>query len=106
MEHVKTRDITAPHIPEGCLEFLTPSVVTLRTDLKNRPEFTVPDDSLWPGNAGEKRSTFALHFKHFAGWTDQAKVQAHIDRVGLGFGGKWSPPIIGLLVTGPGSSQG
>jgi hypothetical protein len=98
-KHVMRRDITTP-TPKGCLEFLTRSVVTLKADLKNRPEFTVPDDSLVAWECREKRSSFALHFKHFGGWTNQAKVQAHIDRVGLGFGGKWSPPIIGPLVMG------
>ena len=94
--YVTRRDTT----PIGALEFSTRDVVTLRRELTNRPDFTVPQDSLVSWECREKRAACALHFKHFPHW-DQAKVQAHIDKVGLGFGGKWSPPIIGPLVMGP-----
>ena len=96
-KYVTRRDTT----PVGCLEFITDNVVTLRKALTDRADFTLPGDSLVSWQCREKRASGALHFKHFSGWP-QSKVQAHIDRVGLGFGGGWSPPVLGPIIMGPG----
>ena len=95
-QYVMRRDTTSV----GSLEFLTQNVGALKQELTNRWDFTVPEDSLVAWECREKRATGALHFKHFPGWLT-GKVQAHIDKIGLGFGGKWSPPVIGPLVMGP-----
>jgi hypothetical protein len=82
--------------PLGCLEFLVyGGVEALKQELEDRGEFTrvVGTPASW--ECREKRSTCALHFKHFKNFPID-KVQAHIDRVGLGFGGRWSPPVIGV----------
>jgi hypothetical protein len=83
----------------GCLEFRSNDVLALKRELTNRRDFTEPEDSLVVWSCREKVSTGALHFKHFTPWpTDY--VQAHIDKTGLGFGGKWSPLVLGPLVMG------
>ena len=86
--------------PIGCVEFLVDGgVQALKRELASRGEFTqiVGTPESW--ECREKRATAALHFKHFKNWPVD-KVQAHIDKIGLGFGGRWSPPVIGPLVMG------
>ena len=84
---VTKRDPTAvdpKHPNVGNLQFLTADVNLLRAALRNRSAtFTAPDESLKDWQCRETRGTGALHFKHFSGWTEPNRVQAHIDRIGL-----------------------
>jgi len=103
---VKQRD-SAPLDPNnpnrgvGCLEFLTDDANVLKRELTHRADMTVPQDSTDQWEVREKRIHAALHFKHFTGW-GITKVQAHIDKTGLGFGGAFSLPLIGpLVMAGP-----
>lgn len=66
---------------EGCLEF-TADVDGLRAVLRARRDFRDPAKSKEEWDPAEKRTTGALHFKHFKGWP-LTKVQAHIDQAGL-----------------------
>ena len=66
----------------GCLHFLCPSVDALKAALRERDDFTDPQDSAQSWDSRERRAEGALHFKHFEGWPE-AKVQAHIDPRGL-----------------------
>lgn len=84
---------------QGCLEFMASTAAALKRELNSRPEFTFVSESGQAWACREKKATCTLHFKHFSGWSPD-QVQAHIDRVGLMFGGKWSPPVLGPLVMG------
>lgn len=66
----------------GCLHFLSPSVDALKAALREREDFTAPQDSPQSWDSRERRAVGALHFKHFEGWPE-AQVQAHIDPRGL-----------------------
>lgn len=66
----------------GCLHFLCKDVEALKAALRERDEFTDPQDSQTSWDSRERRAEGALHFKHFEGWP-AAKVQAHIDPRGL-----------------------
>ncbi len=66
----------------GRLEFRCPDVSGLKHALRERDDFTSPEDSPKEWSCRELRSRGSLHFKHFSGWTDEV-VQAHIDKAGL-----------------------
>ena len=66
----------------GALQFNASDVHGLKTALKDRDDFTSPEDSPEEWSSREKRADGSLHFKHFWGWPEK-KVQAHIDQAGL-----------------------
>jgi len=81
----------------GCLHFLGSAVHELKAALRERDEFTDPQDAMDSWDSREKRADGALHFKHFSGWPE-AKVQAHIDPHGLLLHSPlwWLMPVIPL----------
>jgi hypothetical protein len=81
----------------GCLHVLLTAAEELKALLRERDDFTNPQDSPDSWDSREKRADGALHFKHFAGWPE-AKVQAHIDPHGLLLHSPlwWLMPVIPL----------
>lgn len=81
----------------GCLHFLASALPELKATLRERDEFTDPQDSPDSWDSREKRGDGALHFKHFTGWPEE-KVQAHIDPHGLLLHNPlwWLMPVIPL----------
>src|SRR5262249_20369798 len=66
-----------------------------KQELTSRWDFIMVVGSRDVWECREKRATGALHFKTgFRDWSVN-KVQAHIDKIGLWFGGQRSPPLIG-----------
>jgi hypothetical protein len=74
-------------ISPGCLHFRCNDVIRLKQELTRRDDFRSPESSMETWDSAEKRGMGSLHFKHFRGW-DQAKVQAHIDRIWV-----WQNPL-------------
>ena len=81
----------------GCLHFLCPDVEALKETLRERAEFTNPQDEKTSWDSRERRADGALHFKHFEGWPE-AQVQAHIDPRGLLLHSElwWLVPVVPL----------
>lgn len=80
---VQTQDGHGP----GILHFKT-DVTALKQELRDRPDFTSPEESPDQWSSRELRASNALHLKHFKG-SPPDQVQAQIDQKGLLFRSKW-----------------
>ncbi|PWB58134.1 MAG: hypothetical protein C3F18_03015 [Nitrosomonadales bacterium] len=82
----------------GTLDFVCTDITGLKNDLRNRDDFTSPEESPAEWSSREMSSRGSLHFKHFKGWPE-TKVQAHIDQYGLLLRSKWwwLLPIVPLI---------
>ncbi len=72
----------------GRLHFLTSDIRGLKDVLRERSDFTSPEELMKEWSSREMKASGALHFKHFEDWRD-TKVQAHIDLHGLLLASKW-----------------